>query len=254
MRKKKKKIGLTLSGGGSRGVIHIGVLHAFEKYNIMPNAISGTSMGAIIAAFYAHGISPLEILNTFKKSSIRNFFKLLISKKGIFSLKMLEKLIVNNIPHDNFNDLKIPLFVCTTNLTLGQTHFFSSGTLSNKLMASSTIPILFPAIEIDGHQYIDGGLLNNLPIEPILEICDTTIGVHVNNVPPSPRYSNMREIGIRTFSLAIAQNVKQNSSKCDYLIEPKLNKYYDFLDFNALDELFSIGYEHGEALIKKHLL
>lgn len=148
MQKKNKKynIGIVLGGGGARGFAHIGVLKALNESGIYPEIISGVSAGAIIGSLYADGYSPDEILALFKQNKLFNYLKLINPKQGLFKMTGLAKVISKNLKAKTFEELKLPLIINATDLNNGKCEYFSSGELFKHILASSTIPGLFPFI------------------------------------------------------------------------------------------------------------
>ena len=121
------KLGLVLSGGGIRGIGHLGVIKALEEFGITFSMISGTSAGAMVGAFYAAGYKPVEIIEIFKKEKLFNITDVLFGKAGIFKMVSFERLFLEYIPHNDFKSLNIPLYVTATNIINGETIFFSEG-------------------------------------------------------------------------------------------------------------------------------
>lgn len=244
-------VALVLSGGGARGVIHLGVLQAFDENQIKIEAVSGSSMGAIIGALYCADIPPKEIKTLMKSKKFASIFHLSWNKKGLLAMTRLKKTLNKFIPINEFKSLKTPFYCCVSNLDTGTYEIINSGSLAIAVSASASIPILFEAIEINGQHYVDGGLFNNLPVEPLLNKYKNIVGVHVNNYKNSKAHS-IRAVAERVFTLVSKQNVEPNLKKCDYVIDPYLDKPYRVLDFRHTNTLFEIGYQEGLKFIKKH--
>ncbi len=244
--------GISLSGGGARGVIHLGVLQAFEDHQFTPTAIAGTSMGAAIGALYSAGISPREIFEYISQKRVISYINIELLRGGVFKLKFLSNALDKFLPHNDFGKLEKKLFVCATNLSKGHYHIFSDGDdLKKAVMASCSMPVLFRPVEINGDKYVDGGLLNNMPVEPLKKICKEVIGVHVNQLPPDHDPDTVRTVSASVFNIVIKQNVLPRLRKFDYLIEPKLNTFYDILDFDKSQELYDIGYQEGLQFLEQ---
>jgi len=237
------KYGLVLSGGGVRGIAHLGVLKALEEKGIRPSEIAGTSAGAIVGAMYAHGYSPDEILHIILKTKFFHAFRPSLSFTGLLRMEALEKILHEYLPVD-FGSLKIPLTIGTTNLKQGKTVFFSIGQLLKPILASACVPGIFNPVEIDGVKYIDGGILNNLPVEPLLDKDYAIIGVHTNPINENFIGKNVKNILERTMLLAISGNTKLNASFCDHYIEPPALGEYTAMDISKAEELFKIGYQY----------
>jgi NTE family protein len=135
-----------------------------------------------------------------------------------------------------------------------KTKYFSSGNLVKSLIASSCIPVLFDPIVIKGKSYIDGGVMNNLPYEPLKNKCSTIIGVHCNPINPKYKPSNMKELMERTMMMTINFNVYSRRDHCNFFIEaPDLDKYH-VMDFKKRRELYDIGYNYASDYLEKHSL
>ncbi len=160
-------IGLVLSGGGARGAAHIGVIKALEEHKIYPTHIAGTSAGAIVGALYAGGVGWLEMLNFFKTIPLFNTNRYAYRKPGFIDTKRFYDNFKEYLPIDNFNALKKPLFITATNVVDGTLKIFHEGELIRPVLASASFPGVFTPTEIDGSYYIDGGTLNNFPVEPL---------------------------------------------------------------------------------------
>jgi NTE family protein len=174
------KIGLVLSGGGVKGVAHIGVLKALAEHGIYPDCISGSSAGAMVGALYASGKSPDEIFEIFQKSAIFKFSNFAVGKPGLIDLEKFKPYFSKYFPEDSYEALKYKLFICTTDLIRGRGKIFQKGPLVDTILASSAFPMVFSPYNINGTLYVDGGIVNNFPVEPLLGKCDYILGVFVN--------------------------------------------------------------------------
>jgi NTE family protein len=244
--------GIALSGGGARGLAHIGVLAALEKHGISPGVVSGSSMGAVVGALYAAGVSTDGMLEIARSRKIKSLFEWSFHfHGGMLSLKILLETLEKYIPSDSFESLNKKLFITASNISTGRQDVFSEGPLFRAILASATIPIIFEPQVIDGQTYIDGGLFNDLPVEPLVGKCRKIIASHVNYNGPGHDLNSMRAIAERVYRLAIYQNVQKNFSKCDYIIDPPELREHGIFDFKHIDRLFEIGYEEAEVLIRK---
>lgn len=239
------KIGLVLSGGGARGFAHLGFLKVLDELNLKPSAISGVSSGAIFGALYSYGKKPDEILELAKRNSYFGVSNFLWRKEGLFSMEMIRKILTETIPENTFECLKIPLYINATDLLHNKTIFFSSGELINPIIASASFPVLFEPVPIENSKFVDGGLLNNFPIEPLIDLCDKIIGSHVNRLEIigdiNKRFSKAMMVE-RCFHLAIANSVYSKVNQCDIFIEPHLNSF-GLLRMSNMEQIFEIGYQ-----------
>ncbi|GAA4808516.1 hypothetical protein GCM10023231_42250 [Olivibacter ginsenosidimutans] len=243
--KKPPKIGLVLSGGGLRGIGHLGAIRALEEYGIKPSIISGCSAGAIIGACYAAGLSVEEMLQIVQNNDLFPTRSLRFRKTGFLDTGYLSSLIQKYIPENTFESLKIPLHVSTTDIWLAKTVYIHSGPLDQALLASSSIPFIFPAVTQNGSTYYDGGLLDNLPVTPLLGQCHYLIGIHVNALdhPASEQLSSLKMLD-RVIHLAIGQAVVRNAQKCDLFIEPPNMLQFGLFDKKQLMPMVEYVYNH----------
>lgn len=242
--KVKHDIGLVLSGGGVRGVAHIGVLKALNELNIHPTVVAGTSAGSIIGVLYAMGLSSEEMIDFVGHSSLWKFFRFEWSAGGLSNLNYLkERLIQMGIP-PNFEDLQKKLYVTATNLTKGKAEIFHEGPLLDTILASCSIPLVFKPMIINGDRYADGGILNNLPASAITSQVHRLIGVNVIplSVDEDKDYQSSMQVAQRCFELFMNANTQPELIACDIVIEPKVQDFYLFSlpKFNLIHD---IGYE-----------
>jgi NTE family protein len=246
----KKKHGISLSGGSARGLAHIGVLQALAEAGIRPQAVAGASMGAIVGALYAAGISPPEMTDFFKKASMLKYFTWkLPTQGGMLSSDKLAGEVEEVLGIKTFEELQMPLFVSVTNFTRGRSEIISSGSLSLAVAASAAIPVIFKPVEINDNLYVDGGVTDNQPIGPLPKLCRRIIASHVN--PISSKYNSIaiKDVAERTCSLAIYENEKPNLKRLRYVIDPPELANFGLFDFQAIDEIVQIGYAETRRLI-----
>ncbi len=244
------KIGLALSGGGIRGIGHLGVLKALEDFKIKPSIISGTSAGAIVAAFYAAGYTPEKILDICKKEKFFSVAHFKIGKAGLFDMKLFEDLFTDHLPGNAFEKLPTPIYVTATDIVKGETHYFSSGNLSEALLASSCIPLVFQPREYNDTIYLDGGILDNFPVGPLVGKCDMIIGSHVNAMSKKLEHIHMKDMLDRSFHFALSGSLEEKIKQCGLFIEPPEMSRFGMFDFDTADEIFSFCYQNAVDTIK----
>jgi NTE family protein len=244
----KYKVGICLSGGGARGVAHIGVLQALESAGIYPEIISGCSAGAMVGALYAEGITPRNIFSLIENKTIYSIIKMGLPDKGMMELAYFRKVLVENISHDRFESLKKPFYISVTNLNTGKCEIIGNGKLIDFVIASQSIPLVFKPQVIGNALYIDGGVMNNLPIEPIRPQCRILIGVNVNPIYPVEKLSGMREVGYRVLNISLNVNMEERLKQCDFVVEPETAGYTIF-DINKAKIIYDKGYEAGLRVV-----
>lgn len=236
------KIGIALSGGGARGISHMGSLKAFDEFGIKPSALSGTSAGAIVGAMYAYGYTPEEMLKILKGKGFLQLFRPAFRWTGILNLDGVRQYLSKLIKENTFECLHIPLTIAATDIAAGKATYFSAGELLTPVMASCSIPGIFHPITIDGKIYVDGGIVDNLPVKPLKRKVDLVIGLHCNPVEPGYEARNLKEVVERSMLIAMYTGTKVRMKKCDLVIEPKQLSKYTVFDIGHAMEIYKIGY------------
>lgn len=239
---KKHQLGLALSGGGARGMAHAGVLHALDELGIPVNIISGTSSGAIIGVLYAAGVKPAEMVNIVKKHKLFDIKRISFDFKGLLKTETFHKILKQFVPMTTFEQLSIPVIVCATDFNHAKSVFFQAGKIADVVVASCSIPIIFSPTIVKGRMLVDGGLLNNFPVEPLLSKCNHIIGVHVNPLGTFKR-KNISGMVERCFQMAISSNNKHKASQCSLFIEPPELSGYTVFDTKNAKAIFDLGYK-----------
>lgn len=281
----RPKIGLVLSGGGARGLAHIGVLRALEKKHIPIDYIAGTSMGSIIGGLYATGMSTDDLewvvksINwdrVFKptadrkkqqysaKQADKNYFvdlELGLSKTGPLSGKgfaggqqlMLElQRIVGSIKTQNFDDFPIPYRAVATDLNAAEPYVIDHGDLAMAMRASMAVPLVFGPVKHQGKFLADGGILDNLPVDVAKKMgADIIIAVNIASpLNTIDENSSVITVSYQSVDVALIQNTIQSLGLADIVIAPELNGL-NAADFQKYKEFIAAG---EKAVIKKSLV
>lgn len=247
-------IGLVLSGGGIRGVAHIGAIKALEEYGIFPTHISGTSAGAIVGVLYAGGLGWAEILDFFQTIPIFHAKKYARRKPGFIDTEKFYDNFKKYFPDDDFKQLKKPLFVTATNVEKGTLKIFSKGELIRPVLASATFPGVFTPIKIGDSYYVDGGVLNNFPIEPLQATCERIIGVYVNPLKKITiaELKHSFNVAERAYKIKSAAESIQKFAQCDLIIHPDALSNFGTFDMYSIGAIFDLGYNETKKLLKRH--
>jgi NTE family protein len=241
------KRGLVLSGGGARGVAHIGVLKALEEMDIDFSILSGTSAGSIVGALYAYGYKADEIFDIVKQLTIFKTLRPAWTRAGLLQMNGLNELLLKYIPANNFKSLKLPLTVAATEISKGQIHYFTEGELIPAIVSSCSIPAVFSPVQFNGGAYVDGGVLDNLPVKPILDKCDFIVGVHCNSISDNFDARNLKMVIERSLLMAINAHTQLSRSMCNVFIEPPQLDRFNSFDIGHAQEIFDIGYQYTKA-------
>ncbi|WP_183568433.1 patatin-like phospholipase family protein [Mucilaginibacter sp. SP1R1] len=245
-----KKIGLALSGGGVRGVSHLGVIQALTDHGITFSHISGTSAGAIAAAFFSEGYTPKEILQIIKDTRLLKLLRPAFGSTGLVSILNARFLIEKYIPHNSFQKLKTHITIASVDLGEGKLVYFTDGDLDMAILASCCLPGIFRPIIINDHMYVDGGILNNFPVEPLVGNCDLIIGSSCNHLPAVTEIKSFGNLIDRAAMIAINSSLNTHKNLCDIVIEPHGLGGYGIFDTDAAEEIYMIGYEEGLKAIE----
>ncbi|GAB4179848.1 MAG: BamA/TamA family outer membrane protein [Calditrichia bacterium] len=267
-------VGLALSGGGARGIAHIGVLKGIEEYGLPISQISGSSIGAIVGAYYSAGYRPDEILSVFhqfdfgdmfvdradrtniivpqKKENDRYFLGLRFNKDGPYipnslssGQKLMELFNSTLLPfmYDSGNDYKqlsIPLKIIATDLLNGEKVVFQSGPLGQNLLAGMAYPLLFTPVKVKNRWLIDGGIVDNLPGDELDSNLDLKLGVDVTaGLRKVDQFSAPWQIADQVTTIMMKYNEK-NKKYLDVVISPSV-KQFSSTDFNKIDLFFEKG-------------
>lgn len=237
----KGQFALALSGGGARGIVHIGVLSVLDEYGLAPSRIAGTSMGAIVGALYAAGVAPAKMLGLVGDKGFLDMFRIRPARAKLFEMKF-PKAVLNDFLPERFEDLKIPLVVCATSLTSKRAVYLDTGDVKNAVLASAGIPVLFAPIVVNGETCVDGGVLDNLPAAPLVQAGhgENILGVEVNRGTFAHGFSDMRSIAREVFHLIVANNSHSGLLLCRETIIPDLSGF-EIFDFSRAQELYDIG-------------
>ena len=273
----RPKIGLVLSGGGSRGLVHVGVLKALEAFHIPVDMIVGTSVGSMIGGLYASGYSPDELLHIMQRINWNDIYKddpgrsaLYVGQKadedryllsirfnkgnpfipiaftpGQRVLNILSDLILK-APYqarDNFDNLRVPFRAVATDLVSGKRVVLSRGNLAESINASLAVPLLFAPVPLDSMLLVDGGLRSNLPVDVARTAgMDIVIAVDVTaHLRDRDRLQAPWEIVDQATTILSDLSKKIQARQADFLIRPNLNRRLND-DFSNLDALVDVGY------------
>lgn len=252
----RKKIGLVLSGGGTKGIAEVGAIKFMEEKNIFPDIIAGTSAGAIIGGLYAFGKSPEEILDFFKSVYFFNWKHFTLTKPGFINSDVFRLYLKPIIGEIKIKDLKIELLINATDLVQGEIFVFDGHDyLLDAIIASCSVPGLASPFKKEEQLLSDGGILNNFPSNLIKDKCDKLIGIYVSPLQDveANQLNSIKAVSTRAYEL-LSHNVENYKFKdCDWFISPKELSNYGMFESKKtrMDELFQLGYSEAEKTFPK---
>lgn len=248
------KVGIVLSGGGIRGIAHLGVLKAFANEGIQFSHISGTSAGSIAGALFAAGMDPQECLNILLKIRFMRFIRPSIGSLGLINLDFAAVLLKEYFPEDRIEKLQIPLTIAATNFSEGKLVYFTEGPLLRAIQASCCIPGIFKPVMINDQMFVDGGVFNNFPVEPLLTDCDFIVGSSCNHLANVNKLSTFRSLIGRAGMMLINKDMEQKAAFCNILIEPKDMGSISPFDMRKAETIYWLAYEEALKAIKNNPL
>lgn len=244
--------GLALSGGGARGFAHIGVLMAFERFGMRPDIMSGVSAGSIAACLYGSGLTPYECIECFSAyGKLTDFTDWSIPRQGLFKLNKFGKLLDSWLPVKYLEEFPIPTVVCATDFDHGKSVGWARGEVVPRVLASCSIPIVFQPVRINGINYVDGGVLRNLPAWAIRKHCGTLFGSNCSPLNRHYRYKNsIMDIALRSYQLMSKANALQDLNICDYIIQSESMSTHGTFDLSQIRQVVTKGYDAASALLE----
>lgn len=249
-------IGLVLSGGGMRGAAHVGVIKALQEHNIPISHVSGVSAGAIVGALFAKGLQWDEMFKFFKSVNVMDYKKFAFGKPGFIDIDKYYNILKTVFTDDDFNQLKIPLFINATNIINGNNKTFSKGQLIKPILASAAFPGVYTPVEINHKYYVDGGVLDNFPIDAIKHKCDKLIGVYVNPFTEMSIKDLKHSYSILERAYRI-KSAKEDFLKFDFfnlVVCPDQLNNYGIFDSSKVDDIFNHGYNKAIELLTDEVI
>ncbi len=248
------RIGLALGGGAAKGIAHIGVLKAFEEEHIRIHCISGTSVGALVASYYAFGRpaeSILSICSTLNLSKIINFT---LERGGLFSTNAIREMIHRDLGDCRIEDADIPLAICATDIETGEQLIFRKGNLADAVCASMAVPGLFVPVEVDGRILVDGGLVENVPISPLAKMgAGITVAIDLSHVGRYPKPTDMLDVISNAINIGIDFNTRKQLKRADIAVPLDLSRYSLTNNADRVEELYREGYHPMKQKIRQVL-
>ncbi len=248
---RRLRLGLALGGGGVRGAVHIGVLQALHEHGLEPDCIAGTSVGSLVGGLYAFGRSPTEIRRLAAGMHWRDIRSYTLSKFGLLSNHEIATIVREQVGEVRIEDAPTPLAVLATDISTGEAVVLRSGDLAETVMASTCMPGYYIPTAISGRLLVDGGLVVNVPVSPLLAMgAEVIVAVELNAVRKYARPKSLFDVLSNAFGIAMDTNTRIEVEKADVVIGPDLSKY-EHADGGDVWELYAEGYRHGVLAIKQ---
>ncbi len=248
------KVAVVLSGGGAKGLAHVGVLRELEKYNVNIDFISGTSMGSIIGAIYALEKN-LDLVDRYLKHTVKDLVRFKdfnFSLKGFVKGVVIEELLWSIYGNSTFDDTKIKLVVNAVDLESGQEVVFKEGKILDAVRASMSIPIIFAPKIIRGKMYVDGGVVNNVPYNHVPKRYKKVIICDVNSrLPTLKKNHSGLEYFYHVLSLLEHNATRIPNDKRIVLLQPDMENI-TVGDFSKMKVAIQKGEEEAKRVFPKY--
>ncbi len=250
MEKSDRKIGLALGGGAVLGAAHVGVLKAVHESGIKIDYIAGTSIGAFVGAFFAFGKSCDEIEEIALKLNWIDIAELSLSRYGLLSNEKMGKLLHQHIGNAKIEESDIPLAMVATDAASGEKVVINSGSVTDGIKASTCIPGIFNPIEIDEKMLLDGGIVENVPIQTVRNMgADYVIGVDLNAQFKYEKPQHIFDVLLNSFHFTMLTSSRLQSREADLLIKPNLSNY-SRSNMDHLKDLMQQGYDDAKKALE----
>lgn len=273
--RRRDKVAIVLSGGGPLGAMQIGALRALFEHGVRPDIVVGTSVGAMNAASLAFDPTPEGLADMERKwrslgeddlfpgGRFRaSWARMFVRGSKIFENSGLRRMIESTLgPTTQIEDAQVPLGIVATDIETGAERLFTSGPLTEAVLASAAMPGVYPPVEIDGRTYTDGGVANNVPIAPAVEMGATTLYVlnstsHTNQRRPLVR---PMDYFFHAFTLARAQrltiDMRIYADRVNLILipTPELDFFVPFASMDHTDRLIDAAYRHAKKFLAGQL-
>lgn len=250
------KLGLGLGGGAVRGAAHLGVLKVLDEAGVSPQVLAGTSIGAFVAALYAFGKTPEEILALIRELEFFDIARIRLNKLGLMSHDQIGDVVEQAIGDRDFAESPLPLAMVATDLAAGTPVVMTSGSVTEAVLASTCIPGLFTPVTQNGRLLVDGGLVENVPVSQLAPLgADVIVGVNLNAAPDYGTPRDLVSVLFNATDIAIDTTTRIQMQATDVAINLSLSQY-DRVDPDNIEALYEEGLTAGQqslAAIEKAL-
>lgn len=254
--KKYKSLGFALGSGGSRGIAHIGFLQAMEEEGIVPDYISGCSMGSVVGMAYAAGMSPANMRDVAFSLKMIDLIDLTKKPGGLFDTRKIRKLLIKQVGDIEFDSLKIPFRCVAVDLRAQEVVEMSEGNVIDAVIASSSIPGVFKPTEKDGMRLIDGGVLERVPVKALQNMgAKQIVAVDVlGQKACRPKCPNAMGMLLDVFDIMdnhrTARCKNDQHNHIDIWLEPDLGMMSQY-SLKGVQTAYEKGYEIGKENAKE---
>ncbi len=250
----RPKIGLALGSGGARGFAHLGIIKVLDENKIPIDYIAGSSMGSLVACFYASGLDLKRIYKLAASFKRKYYLDFTVPKMGFIAGKRIKEFIRLFTKGKRLEELNIPVSVVATDLTKGEKVVFTEGSIAEAVRSSISIPGIFVPEKKDGRILVDGGVIDRVPVSVVKEMgADIVIAVDVSRVKTDAEIKNIYDVIMQSLDIMQMELVENRQIASDIMIRPQVEKY-SARAFTNIEEIILMGEEEAQkhiAQIKK---
>ena len=250
---KLPKVGLVLGGGAARGFAHVGVIRVLEREKIPIDLIVGTSVGSLVGAIYADKKNSFELEWTAFSLEERDLFDytFISPTQGFVRGERIEEFVLKKVSARELQQLKIPLGVVATDIQNGEVVVLQNGSVARAVRASSAIPGIFIPVRYQGRLLVDGGVLNNTPVDVARKMgAQVVIAVNLGGGRKAAQVNNIFDAIIQSLHLMAIESTEARLREADVVIQPQVSDI-GLIDFSKKKELLTLGIQAAEQALPR---
>ena len=241
------RVSLALSGGAARGLFHLGVIAALERNGVEIGAISGTSIGSVVAVGIGSGVSPYDLLRLFQSKAFRSIFEFNYFRRGLLRINEKAAILRDIAPIERLEKMTIPTYVTCVDLHSNDIVRFCEGDTVALTLASAALIPLFRPISYEQYLLIDGGFMDNLPVEPLVQYHEPIISV--NLFPEQKAHISKLSLIERAIGLSMLASSQSQIKQSDLCISDSELNGFGLFTFGQMMACFELGYRKGSESI-----
>ncbi|KAA0548046.1 patatin family protein [Bacillus sp. BGMRC 2118] len=243
------KIGLALGSGGARGFAHLGIIKVLRENHIPIDFIAGSSMGALVASFYAAG-HPIDRLYKLAIAFKRKYYlDFTVPKMGFIAGNRVKELVKVFTHGKNIEDLEIPISIVATDIKNGEKVVFQTGPIADAVRASISIPGIFVPVKVNDRLLVDGGVSDRVPVSVVRDMgADLIIAVDVSHVKINEEITSIFDVILQSIDIMQDELVQHREIASDIMIRPHVENFSSRA-FTNIDEIIKIGEEEAELVL-----
>ncbi len=250
---KRPRVGLVLGGGAARGFAHVGVIRVLEREKIPIDLIVGTSVGSLVGAIYADKKNSFELEWTAFSLEEKDLFDytFISPTQGFVRGERLEEFVLKKVSARELQQMKIPLGVVATDIQNGEVVVLQNGSVARAVHASSAIPGIFIPVRYQGRLLVDGGVLNNVPVDVARKMgAQVVIAVNLDGGRKAAQVNNIFDAIVQSLQLMAIESTAARLREADVVIQPEVSQI-GMIDFSRKKELLALGIQAAEQALPR---